>query len=82
MPLLKRPENCVNTPGTLLSVALWLHCGLAPPSKLSENTVLAPCVTTTLSIPQLSLSMLSKPSSANLRVDVPDDGVKLSVTLR
>ena len=80
--MLKRPEKRLKLPAALASMLASLQAGAAAASKLSANTVVAPWLTRTLSMPQLSLPTPSSPPSAKRTVAVALPAMKLTVTLR
>ena len=66
----------------MLSVVALLQLALAPASKLSSKTLVAPWRTTTLSRPQLSLLKSSSPPSVKRTTELAAPAVKLTLTLR
>ena len=81
--MLKRPLKRLKVAtASLLTVPLLQAALAVPDSKLSANTVAAPLLTTTLSMPQLSLLMSSRPPSLKLITEVVLPAVKLTVILR
>ena len=80
---LKRPLKRLKVPRASALTVPSLNAALAvPDSKLSENTVVAPRRTSTLSMPQLSSARPCSPPSAKRTLAVLALGVKLTVTLR
>ena len=78
----KRPEKRVKT-GLVLSVVVLLQLALAPASKSSAKTWVAPLRTTTLSMPQLSLLRSSSPPSVKRMLALPSGcAVKDTLTWR
>ena len=78
----KRPEKRLKLAVALASTRASLQAGSAPISKLSAKTVVAPCLTLTLSMPQLSLPRSSSPPSLKRMLAVALPAVKSTITWR